>query len=214
MLRKFLCFLSALLLVSGLLFAQPAAAPPAMFSDREMATARSKYGELAVRRLQAWQALVNDNMDRPERLKLTLVNDFFSKVTFADNKTVWGVADYWATPAEFLVKDAGDAVDFVTAKYFTLVAMGVDESKLYFTYVTSTRLRGSHVVLTYFRSPRSEPLILDSLTDRILSASERPDLQPVYSFNARGGRGGERIQAGALDQWNQMLNRMRSGVIN
>lgn len=208
-----LIFLSAvvLLVVSSVLLAGTS---PPMFSDREVTTARNKYGELAVRRLLAWQALADENSERPERLKLTLVNDFFSQVSFSDNQTVWGVADYWATPAEFLVKDAGDAVDFVTAKYFTLVAMGIDESKLYFTYVTSSRLRGSHVVLTYFRSARSEPLILDSLTDRILRASERPDLKPVYSFNAKGAREGERIQAGALDQWNKMLNRMRSGVVN
>jgi predicted transglutaminase-like cysteine proteinase len=173
-----------------------------------------KYGELAARRLIAWQSLVDENGSRPERLKLTLVNDFFSNVTFADNQTVWGVPDFWATPAEFLAKDAGDAVDFVTAKYFTLAAMGVDESKLYFTYVSSSRLRRPHVVLTYFRSSRSEPLILDSLTDRILPASERSDLQPIYSFNARGSRDGQQMQAGALDQWNKMLSRMRSGVVN
>lgn len=203
-----------LVLVTSVLLAQSAGEAPKMFSDREVTTARNKYGELPVRRLFAWQNLVNENMERPERLKLTIVNDFFSQVTFSDNKTVWGVADYWATPAEFLIKDAGDAVDFVTAKYFTLLAMGVDERKLYFTYVTSSRLRRPHVVLTYFRSTRSEPLILDSLTDRILRASERPDLKPVYSFNAQGAREGESMQAGALDQWNKMLNRMRSGVVN
>ncbi|WP_044410506.1 transglutaminase-like cysteine peptidase [Thiomicrospira microaerophila] len=209
--RGFLVLGAFGLLGSALSFANKA---PSMFGERELARARDKYGELAVRRLRAWQVLVDENLSRPERLKLTLVNDFFAQVTLSDSKTVWGLDNYWATPAEFLVKDAGSAVDFVTAKYFTLVALGVAESKLYFTYVTSSRLRRPHVVLTYFRSARSEPLILDSLTDRILPASERADLQPIYSFNAQGAREGERMQAAALDSWNQMLNRMRNGVIN
>lgn len=189
--------------------------PNPLFSEKELSFTREKYGELAARRLLAWQTLVQDNQDKPERLKLSLVNDFFSQASFVDDKTLWKKDDHWATPVEFLARDAGDAEDYVIAKYFTLMAMGVDENKLYFTYVSSTRLRQAHMVLTYFRSPRSEPLILDSLTDRILRASERADLTPIYSFNAKGARAGQSQTASqdAMHEWNRMLGRMRNGEV-
>ena len=184
-------------------------------SEQEVAQARTQYGELAARRLLALQELITDNKDRPERLKLNQVNNFFAKVAFLDDQSVWKQDDFWATPAEFLAQDKGDAEDFAIAKYFSLLALGVDEKKLFFSYVTSTRLKKSHLVLTYFRTPQSEPLILDSLTDRILKASARNDLIPIYSFNGRNidrstRRLAEKGFSGSTHQWSQMLQRMQA----
>jgi hypothetical protein len=39
------------------------------------------------------------------------------------------------------------------------------------------------MVLAYYPTPDAEPLILDNLTQDIRPASQRPDLEPVYSFN-------------------------------
>ncbi len=39
------------------------------------------------------------------------------------------------------------------------------------------------MVLTYFETKRSIPLVLDNYNKRILPATQRPDLIPVYSFN-------------------------------
>ena len=180
----------------------------------ELRAAKQKYGPLAERRLLAWQTLVDENRGRPERLLLTQVNNFFREVTFSSDQTVWNKNDYWATPAEFLARDAGDAEDFVIAKYFTLLSLGVAEEKLYFTYASSSRLRRAHMVLTYFRTPRSQPLILDSVTDRILKAGKRPDLKPIYSFNGQDSRDGQTVKSGMMDEWNRMLERMRQGRIN
>lgn len=41
------------------------------------------------------------------------------------------------------------------------------------------------MVLSYFESPKSTPLILDNYNQQILSADKRRDLLPVYSFNAK-----------------------------
>ena len=186
-----------------------------VISGAEVDQARARYGELAARRLMALQTLIAENRARPERLKLNQVNSFFAKVTFLDDQTVWKQQDFWATPAEFLAQDKGDAEDFAIAKYFSLLALGVDEKKLFFSYVTSTRLKQSHLVLTYFRTPKSEPLILDSLTDRILKASARSDLIPIYSFNGSSiDRSSQRLAekgfSGSSHQWSQMLQRMQS----
>lgn len=42
------------------------------------------------------------------------------------------------------------------------------------------------MVLTYYETPDSEPLVLDNLIAEILPASKRSDLIPVYSFNGEG----------------------------
>ncbi len=39
------------------------------------------------------------------------------------------------------------------------------------------------MVLAYYPTPEAEPLILDNLTRELKPASQRPDLEPVYSFN-------------------------------
>jgi hypothetical protein len=43
----------------------------------------------------------------------------------------------------------------------------------------------AHMVLGYYETPAAEPLVLDSLLDNIMPASQRKDLTPVFSFNAR-----------------------------
>jgi hypothetical protein len=39
------------------------------------------------------------------------------------------------------------------------------------------------MVLAYYPTPDAEPLILDNLIGDIKPASQRTDLEPVYSFN-------------------------------
>lgn len=189
---------------------------PELVSQTEFKLAKKKYGEFAVRRLKAWQQLVDNNISKPERLKLKRVNDFFNQAKFVSDIKHWKKKDYWATPFEFLSTDAGDCEDYVIAKYFTLKALGVPESKIYLTYVKSTRLKQSHMVLTYFKKPKSIPLVLDNLTDRILKATIRKDLIPIYSFNGKGlwlskQRGkGKSIDGGSgqLKEWNQLLKKL------
>ena len=159
-------------------FAQPHS-PPTVVTAAQIAKVKQKYGMLAARRLQAWQQLVNDSYDLPEKLKLIKVNNFFDEVNFVSDLKHWHKKDYWATPIEFLATDGGDCEDFVIAKYFTLLALGVSKKKLYLTYVKAIRLNQAHMVLTYFKTPKSIPLVLDNLNDRILPATQRRDLIPV-----------------------------------
>lgn len=191
---------------------------PSVVTPTEFKIAKEKHGEFAFLRLKSWQALVDDNINRPERLKLSIVNNFFNQVRFIDDIDHWKKEDYWASPFELLVTDGGDCEDFVIAKYFTLIALGVPESRLLLTYVKSLRLNQAHMVLTYFKTPQSVPLVLDNLTDRILKATARTDLVPIYSFNGKGlwlskqrGKGkGKAVQAGTsqLKEWNRLLKKM------
>ncbi|WP_426992996.1 transglutaminase-like cysteine peptidase [Methylomonas sp. CM2] len=163
-----------------------------------------------------WQQLIASGRDLSEDEKMRRVNDFFNQnVEFVDDIALWHKTDYWATPTEFLVKGAGDCEDYSIAKYFTLVEMGVSDSKLRITYVKALELNQAHMVLTYFESPRAEPLVLDNLKTAILPASKRRDLQPVYSFNGTGlwlakSKGsGQRVGGSdRISLWTELKDRM------
>lgn len=137
-------------------------------------------------RIEDWYALIKKQSDSPEMEKLQSVNNFFNRMEFVDDAIHWGKEDYWSTPQEMLISNGGDCEDFATAKYFTLRHLNVPDEKMRLTYVKSLKLNQSHMVLSYYPEPTAEPLVLDNLVAAILVASQRMDLIPVYSFNARG----------------------------
>lgn len=175
-----------------------------------------QYGAAARQRLVDWQALMDNGKALPELEKLQRVNDFFNRnIAFVDDQLQWQKRDYWATPVEFLYTGAGDCEDFAIAKYFTLLEMGVDESKLRITYVKALQLNQAHMVLTYFTDTHAEPLVLDNLMSAISPATVRHDLQPVYSFNGSGlwrakVKGSGRLigDAEQLNPWADLKRRM------
>lgn len=141
------------------------------------------YGENAKKRVVGLNKLMVSLQGASDQEKLVKVNDFFNQITWKDDQEVWKQKDYWATRMEFLGKGAGDCEDFVTAKYFTLKQLGVSTEKLYFTYVKAVKYNQAHMVLSYYDTPKSIPLVLDNINPKIQIATQRKDLIPVYSFN-------------------------------
>lgn len=173
------------------------------------------YGKVSRERVGSWKTLMESGAVLDEQAKLEVVNAFFNQLEFVDDTVHWRQADYWATPLEFLATGAGDCEDFSIAKYFTLLAMGVDESKLRLTYVTALKLNQAHMVVTYFTTPDAVPLVLDNLDRAIKSASERSDLAPVYSFNGSGlwlarqrGQGKLAGSPDRIERWWDLLQRL------
>lgn len=174
------------------------------------------YGPSAKQRIIDWQNLIKAAKTAPEPDKLRLVNDFFNQnIQFVDDLSLWIKNDYWATPVETLYKGAGDCEDFAIAKYFTLLEIGVADNKLRITYVKALELNQAHMVLTYFDSPQAIPRVLDNLKQDIAPASERNDLEPVYSFNGSGlwlakakGSGRQVGTAGQVNAWADLKRRM------
>ena len=117
--------------------------------------------------------------------QLAIVNRYFNVFLYKEDIKLWGKEDYWATPEEFIGVHSGDCEDYVIAKYFTLRYLGVPDEKLYLTYVKALRQNIAHMVLSYFETPKSIPLVLDNYNINILPANKRSDLLPVYSFNAK-----------------------------
>lgn len=176
---------------------------------------RSAYGLPAESRLRAWMELVETNVSASDAEKLDRVNEFFNQMHFSSDADNWKKPDYWATPMEFIIRDAGDGEDFAIAKYFTLLDLGVNASRLRITYVTTSRLKSTHVVLAYYATSKSEPLILDNFETRVLPAKQRKDLRPVYSFHAQDVRrlqledGGDvSTFSSPVRQWENLVARM------
>lgn len=207
-------------ILSALLLAALVAAPvytgeQLVLPERTLEQAEKQYGPGARKRLLAWQELLRTDRTDNDRAKIERVNRFFNRLNFVDDALHWHKADYWATPVEFLASEGGDCEDFAIAKYFTLLDLGIDEHKLTLTYVKALKLNQAHMVLTYYPSPRAEPLVLDNLVEAILPSSERTDLLPVYSLNGSGlwlarqrGRGKMVGDSSRLQRWQEMLARM------
>lgn len=172
------------------------------------------YGEAAQRRLDAWEALLETGGVWPLEKQLQEVNAFFNQLRFLNDGDQWGSRDYWATPLEFLGNGAGDCEEFAIAKYVSLVYLGVPVSQLRITYVKALRLNQAHMVLTWAERSGAEPVVLDNLISEIQPASQRQDLQPVYSFNAESlylsNPGSEQrvSDASRVGSWQQLRARM------
>lgn len=184
-------------------------------SERALQRITERYGERGRNRVVEWQELVHETQSGSELEIIEKVNLFFNKVLFVEDEIHWKKKDYWATPVEFLGSGGGDCEDFSIAKFVTLKALGIDESKLNITYVKSLRLKQAHMVLTYFAKPGGVPLVIDNLTNQILPATKRPDLLPIYSFNGSGlwlakqqGRGKMIGTSNRLKLWQETLSRM------
>lgn len=178
------------------------------------------YGNYARQRVLIWYQLINGYNDARALEKLELVNNFFNQLAFVNDSELWGQEDYWATPLQMISSNGGDCEDYSIAKYFTLRKMGIPEERMRLTYVKALQLDQAHMVLTYFPTPDSEPLILDNLVTDIRLSSERTDLLAVYSFNGNGlwlakKKGAdERVgHSERLSRWQEVIARINNEQI-
>ncbi len=161
----------------------------------------------------------------PDLEKLKRINSFFNdKITFDDDLAIWGEPDYWATPLESIGKRRGDCEDYSIAKYVFLRELGIPNEKLKLTYVRAqiggphSNIFQAHMVLSYYETPFSEPLILDNLISDVRVASRRIDLTPIFSFNSEGlWTGAANTAKGTslnnLSRWRNVLVRIQQDGI-
>ena len=156
--------------------------------------AEQRYGFQAKNVILKLETTINQLKNAPDLEKLEGINNFFNNeiLYFDDDIDIWGETDYWATPLESIGKQRGDCEDFSIAKYIYLRDLGIPNERLKLTYVRAqiggiySRAFVAHMILSYYETPTSEPLILDNLIPDIRPASRRVDLFPVFSFNSEG----------------------------
>jgi predicted transglutaminase-like cysteine proteinase len=187
--------------------------------------AKIRYGEEAYKSVLELNQLVIQLKSASEADKLKQINTFFNqKMEFGEDIDIWGQSDYWATPLESLGRGAGDCEDYSIAKYIFLKILNVPTEKLRLTYVRAIittqdiSVAKAHMVLSYYATPQSEPLILDSLNPEILPASSRKDLTPIFSFNDKGLWVGSSSKPKGdasthLSKWRDVLTRIQADGI-
>ncbi len=182
----------------------------------------ARFGPQRVELLDDWLKTAIEAKVLGEPAKLKRINDFVNqRIAFEDDRSVWDQSDYWATPLETIGQGRGDCEDFAILKYTSLRRAGIAVDKLRLIYVKATLktpdgpIQVAHMVLAYYESPNAEPVLLDNLQPRILPASKRPDLKPVFSFNSAGifagVSGKEKASAGGigrLSRWEDVLRRI------
>jgi predicted transglutaminase-like cysteine proteinase len=194
-------------------------APPLQAFDAErIAQSTAQRSAKAQAGWRTLQPVLRSAMGVDEVARVTQINDFFNRrIAFRSDLEVWGALDYWASPLELFDKGEGDCEDYVIAKYFSLLAVGVPVAKLRLVYVRAwlaapTPSVQAHMVLAYYGAPGADPLILDNLIDDIRPASRRSDLTPVFSFNSEGMWQGTGAQSNGdpvarLSRWRDLLTK-------
>lgn len=133
--------------------------------------------------LKSWRELVVAAAGQSRPALLGIVNRFFNGWRYRDDIAFRGVADHWASPAEFMA-GSGDCEDYVIAKYFALDLLGFDTARLRLVAVSDRQRGGQHAVLAAYTG--GDILILDNVTDRILSHRALPHYVPLRSWNGAG----------------------------
>jgi predicted transglutaminase-like cysteine proteinase len=189
------------------------------FSDSFYQKLSATYGEAAKVRAEKWRNVIVDNQSDNDWSKIKRVNHFFNQaIAYQDDLRLWGKKDYWASPVETIGRGKGDCEDFAIAKYFTLTSLGVDPNKLRLMYVRQLTVNQPHMVLIYFEDLKEAPFVLDNFNPKVLPASKRRDLKPIYSFNAQGlwlakakGLGRKVNNSKGVSAWDNLVQRIEEG---
>jgi predicted transglutaminase-like cysteine proteinase len=127
-----------------------------------------------------WRQLVSRLADKPRRERIDKVNAFFNRIPYVVDASNWGVADYWATPLQFLSR-AGDCEDYAVAKYVTLRQLGFSSDEMRVVVLDDTNLRVPHAILTVVDGDRL--LVLDNQIPDVVDSKRILHYKAIYSIN-------------------------------
>lgn len=109
------------------------------------------------------------------------VNSYVNKVRYVEDNQVWNKSDYWATPAEFFARGAGDCEDFAMAKYHALRVLGFSKDQMRLVVVQDLIKNIPHAVLVVYTN--NGTYILDNQDKAAKRADRVSRYKPIYSIN-------------------------------
>lgn len=177
---------------------------------------KSTQKSFILKRLAKYEEVKNKARNLDINKKLTQINLFINGSLAEFDNASMGIDDYWMTPKEFFIKGHGDCEDYVIAKYFTLLELGVKKENLYPAIVKVQGSASFHLVLLYVEDKNKSPLVLDNLSFKILPFSKRTDLTPIAAFNEIDSYTLTRekflqkanVDWGKENKWEKLLNRV------
>ena len=117
------------------------------------------------------------------REKAASVNRLINKTRYISDNRNWGKSDYWATPVEFFTR-GGDCEDFAIAKYASLRALGVAESRMRIAIVQDTQKNVPHAVLVVYGDDGT--YVLDNQSEAMKYSNSIQHYKPIFSINRTG----------------------------
>ena len=127
-----------------------------------------------------WQELAARVRNASDLEKAKAVTAFFNRWPYKTDQMVYKVADYWATPREFM-KNSGDCEDYAITKFYALMHLGVDPENMRIVALRDTIRNLAHAVLVIYTN--NDAYILDNLTTMVLSHTRYQQYLPQYSIN-------------------------------
>ncbi len=127
--------------------------------------------------MTGWRDMVLGLQSANKTTQLRLVNTFFNRWQYREDKDTYGVSDRWASPSEFMA-NSGDCEDYAIAKYFTLSVLGFNDSDLRVMAVIDNSRAIGHSVLA--AKVDGAVYVLDNL-----SASVQRDTDYAQSYTPR-----------------------------
>jgi predicted transglutaminase-like cysteine proteinase len=148
----------------------------AMFArfDRQMAANDSPD---AMRR---WKADLDRIKGQPLDRMVEQVNAMANRMRYIGDDKNWGKSDYWETPVEFFTR-GGDCEDFAIAKYASLRALGVPDSRMRLAIVRDTQKGIPHAILIVYTDTGAK--ILDNQIKTVESDRQVAHYKPIFSIN-------------------------------
>jgi predicted transglutaminase-like cysteine proteinase len=132
-------------------------------------------------KLKEWKDFLETVRDEPLLDKLKDVNRFMNKYPYVDDIVNWGYVNHWETPYEFQ-RVSGNCKDYAIAKFMSLRALGVPNSKMRITVLRDLNLGGIiHAVLVVSEGEKS--YILDNQIKQVVTTDEVYHYEPIYSIN-------------------------------
>ncbi len=130
--------------------------------------------------LRSWRKIIFAAKGLSRREQLVMVNKFFNSWPYKYDQELYGVSEYWASPTEFL-RRSGDCEDYSIAKYFALKELGFKMDEMRVVILRDDIRNIGHAVLVVYEE--EDILVLDSLSDLVLSDSKYKHYIPQYSMN-------------------------------
>lgn len=129
----------------------------------------------------SWRHLVDEFSGRPvTEALLWEIQSAVNRVKWVSDPLNYEVADWWATPREFLA-NGGDCEDFATVKYLLLRRLGVKPADLAVVVCYDSRTRKAHAVTTC--NVRRKVYTLDNLTSAPIEGWPWGRYRPFYCVN-------------------------------
>lgn len=130
-----------------------------------------------------WNAFIDSVRNDSREEQVRAVNREMNDKPYVTDPVNWHMADYWATPLQFLRKD-GDCEDYAISKYMALKALGFRTDEMRIVVLQDTNLNVPHAVLVVFLQGRA--LVLDNQVNGVVPADSIHHYHPYYSINEDG----------------------------